>query len=108
MEIFGENLLDKPSAENTYRELLGLENIKPFECVGTPEETAVAFYLIYKKGEYKNDHNMKMFVDEVLPRIEEKIEDMKKNVFSRGSEHMIPDEFVGLLDQMSQNSHETL
>ena len=61
IKIFGKNLFADPSLMLIYKELLGIENIKPFECVGTPEETQVAFYLAYKRGEYKNDVIMKMF-----------------------------------------------
>ena len=48
-----------------YRELLGLQGIKPFECVGTPEETKEAFRLAQKKGEMNDTVMMKMFTKDV-------------------------------------------
>ena len=40
--IFGKNLLDDPSLEGTYEELSGIEESKPFECVGTVDEVNLA------------------------------------------------------------------
>ncbi|MBI3336010.1 endonuclease domain-containing protein [Candidatus Peregrinibacteria bacterium] len=50
LEIFGENLFEKKDLIPIYRQLLGLEGCKPFECVGTPEETREAFRLAEKNG----------------------------------------------------------
>ena len=43
--IFGEDLLAWPGAFDVLRALLGLDRDKPFECVGTKEETRAALYL---------------------------------------------------------------
>ena len=48
-EIFGENLLDKLELENIFLELLGMKNIKPFECVGTYEEVQISLFLLNEK-----------------------------------------------------------
>lgn len=50
LEIFGKDLFADPSLHPLYRELLGLEGFKPFECVGTPEETKEAFDLAKANG----------------------------------------------------------
>lgn len=55
VDIFGKNLFADESLLPLYRELLGLVGIKPFECVGTPEESKEAFLLAAKKEDYKND-----------------------------------------------------
>lgn len=47
--IFGKNLLDDPSLIALYRDLLGVGTLKPFDCVGTFEESRVAFNVIQKK-----------------------------------------------------------
>lgn len=54
IKIFGKNLLADKTLLPLYQELLGLKNLKPFECVGTPEETRLAFFMIHKRGEYDN------------------------------------------------------
>ena len=40
--LFGKNLFEDSSLEHTFRELLGLEKSKPFECVGEIEEVRYA------------------------------------------------------------------
>lgn len=61
VKIFGKNLFADEKLVPLYKELLGLEKFKPFECVGTPEETKKAFRVIYKKHEYSETPVMKMF-----------------------------------------------
>jgi len=41
-DIFRKNILDDPHLEPVFDELTGNANIKPFECVGTPDEVKVA------------------------------------------------------------------
>jgi hypothetical protein len=45
-EYFGINILDKEELKSCFRELLGLEGVKPFECIGTVEEVNVALALL--------------------------------------------------------------
>ena len=45
MDIFGENLLDKPSLNQDFNKLIGRDDQKPFECVGTIEEVNLAIEL---------------------------------------------------------------
>jgi len=89
--IFGQNLFEKESLVQTYKELLGTAAIKPFDCVGTPEEVQVAFYLAMDKG-YKEDPVMKYYKEEVLPGIHN-IQKLKTEVFAVSSNHKIPKEF---------------
>lgn len=42
VDIFGENLLDKESLDREFRELCGIDENKPFECVGTRSEVCAA------------------------------------------------------------------
>jgi hypothetical protein len=92
IKIFNQNLFTKNDLLQTYKELLGVASVKPFDCVGTPEEVKVAFYLALQKGEYDNDFVMKFFKDEVLPKIEN-IEQLKNEVFEPSKEQRIPKEF---------------
>lgn len=46
IEIFGEDLLDKPELQTYFNELTGIAENKPFECVGTIEEVNKAIALI--------------------------------------------------------------
>ncbi|MFI3200110.1 MAG: hypothetical protein R3Y54_01110 [Eubacteriales bacterium] len=49
--IFGENLLEKESMDQFFRELVGIHENKPFECVGTREEVicAIRYYSTHTK-----------------------------------------------------------
>jgi hypothetical protein len=90
--IFGKNLYADEALIPLYKELLGIKDFKPFECVGTPEEVKVAMYMAHEKGEYKNDIVMKMFEKEIVPTIRN-FENMKTEVLSNGNGSNIPDEF---------------
>jgi UDP-N-acetyl-alpha-D-muramoyl-L-alanyl-L-glutamate epimerase len=63
--LFEENLFDKEELLPLYKQLLGLEGFKPFECVGTPEEVQEAFQLIHKRGEFEDTKAMKLFLCEL-------------------------------------------
>lgn len=58
--IFRKNLFEDKKLIPLYKELLGIGTFKPFECVGTPEETKHAFLLAEKRGEYNNSAIMRM------------------------------------------------
>ncbi|MEE9412866.1 MAG: hypothetical protein V3V22_07420 [Methylococcales bacterium] len=65
INIFGFNLLDDPSQENGYMALVGIDDSKPFECVGEIEESIVAFSLVSKNNEWHND----LIVKKIMNRI---------------------------------------
>ena len=44
-DLFGKNMLDEPGGVSRYKALAGIEGIKPFDCVGTVEESMLALYL---------------------------------------------------------------
>ncbi len=71
MKIFGSILFENEALIPLFRELLGLENSKPFECVGTAEETKAAFLLIRKRGELNETPLMNMFELDVLKTIKD-------------------------------------
>ncbi|MDR2971448.1 MAG: hypothetical protein LBU83_05915 [Bacteroidales bacterium] len=44
--IFGEDLLNKPEMKHFFHQLIGKEDTKPFECVGTVEEVVTALKML--------------------------------------------------------------
>jgi hypothetical protein len=48
----GQNLFTKPDLEPTYRELLGIQGHKPFDCVGEIRECREAVVMARATGEY--------------------------------------------------------
>lgn len=100
IEIFDENLFADKSMSTIFRQLWGVQDMKPFECVGTPEEVIIAFYLSYKKGEYKNDVIMRIFEKEILPLIHDS-DDLLKAVLKIDNTMSLPSEFSPIISQLS-------
>ncbi|MBP9797531.1 hypothetical protein KBC70_00095 [Candidatus Woesebacteria bacterium] len=98
LTIFDDDFYAHPECLERYMELLGKTGIKPLDCVGTPEETAVAMYMAYTGGEYKDEPIMKYFENEVLPELD--IEKLKNNVFEYGDDSRIPAQFKDALKEM--------
>lgn len=96
LEIFGRNLYEDVALLEELRALLGLKQIKPFECVGTPEETKVAMRRAYRSGTYAHAPAMKMFEDEVLSHKHD-WDILEKEVFAYGNQSNIPEKFRTLL-----------
>ena len=60
LQIFGQNLLDDRTQQSGFSQLLGLDGIKPFECVGEIYESQQAFDLIKEEKEWRNDKLVKI------------------------------------------------
>lgn len=50
-EMFGENLLEKESLLTNFEELVGIRDVKPFECVGSRNEVCTALMLFIDREE---------------------------------------------------------
>lgn len=50
VKVFGEKLLDKESLDKDFRELIGIDENKPFECVGTRSEVGAAMKYYVERG----------------------------------------------------------
>ena len=92
LSIFGKNLFEDASLLPLYRELTGLQGFKPFECVGTPDESKTAFLLAHRRGDLENTDAMQMFLNEAAPSINNH-EGLLAKVFAPSPEHAIPQTF---------------
>ncbi len=92
MTMFEVNLFEDEKLVPLFEELLGIRNFKPFECVGTPEETKAAFILAHRCGELEDTPVMKMFVSKVLKTIK-KPDALIKEILEPTGEHFIPEAF---------------
>lgn len=92
MEMFGANFFEDEKLIPLFEELLGIRNFKPFECVGTPEETQAAFLLAHRCGELEDTPVMKMFVKDVLQTIK-KPDELLTAALEPTGEHFIPAAF---------------
>lgn len=93
-QMFGANLFAEESLLPLYRELLGISGHKPFECVGTPEETAAAFALAEAGWEDTED----------LPAVELYRKELKTKpdaaaieaLLQPAADHAIPEPFAAI------------
>jgi hypothetical protein len=102
IEIFKKNLFADESLIPVYKELLGVKDFKPFECVGTPEEVQSSFYSAYLSNNYTNDAVMVMFTNEVLPGLKDP-EKLKETAEKVGESPLLPDEFKKILSDTYEN-----
>jgi len=91
VEIFSADLLSDPSQASGYRELLGFEGHKPFECVGEVEESRAALLLLAEKSDWSESP----IVQELLSKLTGTTQPKLELITSLSSRHRIPD---GLLD----------
>lgn len=80
IDIIVNNLLEDRSLVDLYKEMLGVKDAKPFECVGTYAEVKAAFYLVHKRGEFEDAPIMKYFISTVLPKMVNPEELIKKEL----------------------------
>lgn len=66
--LFGGDALADPGNHTFVEELLGLRGTKPFECVGTPEETVAALHMALTRGRRLPHGIMTAFAGYVLPK----------------------------------------
>ena len=64
-DIFWADLFEKVELIPLFKELLWIEGIKPFECVGTNEEMTLALWIISKKEKKSDSPMMKLFEEKV-------------------------------------------
>lgn len=96
LHIFnGNDLFADDTLLPLYRELLGIEGIKPFECVGTPEETYTALALAAESGEWNGSVVLKL-LDESAARFPDPEAAVEK-AFAISDDHCIPDAFQSLI-----------
>jgi UDP-N-acetylmuramoylalanine--D-glutamate ligase len=86
--IFQKNLFENKKLLPIFRDILGLGKTKPFDCVGTFEESQAAFYLI--KDKFKNSIIVKTFLSKI--KIKNPAQLLKK-VFSINPVSTIPTQF---------------
>lgn len=100
--IWGEELFEKESLLNTFKELLGIAWIKPFECVGTNEEVVLG---MKKSIDLRTQTYceplpiiLDMFAQDVLPILSDETQDsLEKKLFQVYTTDTIPPLFQMVL-----------
>ena len=80
-------------AEKDFRELIGIEENKPFECVGTRREvqTAMKYYRMNGQTSLLTDRYAK-FIDDIPTKLNDLLSEWN-------DEHNVPDKFAKYLKQ---------
>lgn len=96
LKMFGKNLYVDKNLIPLYQALLGVEGIKPFDCVGSLEEIQLSFWQANQKGGYKSDLAMQLFDKEVLPKLDNPAAKLEELLAVRDT-NSLPDEFKSVL-----------
>ncbi len=89
--IFGQNLLDQPAHERSFRELTGLAGQKPWECVGEIEEAAACLWTLTQRAEWREDAIVALLKDDLLRQYgQDRLESAREELMTDSSDHNIP------------------
>ena len=99
VSIFHKNLFADEKLISTYKALLGLEGIKPFECVGTPQESLYAFSRVVEEGRYNDDVVVREFLPDIVSLTKDKTISSGK-LFGLSGENHIPPEFAQVVQNL--------
>ncbi|GHU28516.1 hypothetical protein FACS1894152_6290 [Bacilli bacterium] len=92
-EIFGKDMLDDERQLYGFMELCGLENHKPFECVGEVEESVYA--MLNTDGSFNSD----CIVKKIRAMLKDHdVAKLRKTLFTPTDEHMLTNELSKILN----------
>jgi hypothetical protein len=98
IKIFGGNLYEKKNTLQIIKQLIGEEGEKPFECVGTKEETLIALYLSLKKAKQTPLPLVLQYLKEkVFPKYSDLETKTKKILTSWDSQNYLPPDLERIL-----------
>ena len=95
-KIFGKNLYEDNKLLDTFKELLGFSNNKPFECVGETNEAKWAVSKAIKKNEGKLPYLLNYYHDNYPLFNKNLLDSYNKN-------NLIPKEFNNIIKEMMNN-----
>lgn len=99
--IFGVNMLDMLELRHLYEEILGLRDFKPFECVGTVEESRLAMWMIAGKAEWQEDILVKIFLQEWQQQLGEvDWREWQQEIMTPQEAMMVPERFRKYLENL--------
>ncbi len=91
VEIFGEKLLDKESLDKDFRELTGILENKPFECVGTRSEVLASLRYFIEQG------GKSLLTDRYGQQIMASAQPLAPMLESFVCEHNLPEKFLEMM-----------
>jgi hypothetical protein len=106
--IFGDHLFQRPDTIRLLRQMTGVDEHKPFECVGTYEETIAALYLGIARAEARHQALptvLSSVKDGILPAYPQAAQLAEKLLSDWGTDHHLPPGYAELLQ--ARLSHAT-
>ncbi len=95
VDIFGSNMLEDESMYETLKELSGIKDNKPFECVGTRDEVVVA---ITKAIKLRNTNKIKLPLLYEKYLMEENVRLSDYDIYEYfNDEHLVPEYHLNIL-----------
>jgi hypothetical protein len=95
--IFGRNLLDDPIQSNGFAALCGLQEHKPFECVGETSESAAVMSYLGDRLEWRVDQVVRQLSDQ-FPELRRRDPAEYRALFELRHPHRVPASYMAMLD----------
>jgi len=110
MRIFGRDIFLSPGIIGHIRGLTGLDSIKPFECVGTQDESVLAVYLAvetYMSRDKEVPEGL-LKIKSDIGRTHEEVVQLKNKVLNQwGGTYNLPPEHLTILRSAWQKLEDT-
>lgn len=98
-DIFGQDLLEKESMDRYFRELAGIDENKPFECVGTRSEVLACLKNLIQKENAEIPLLVKRYQEFILNNGK----DVKELLAEWCDDHDVPEKFLGYVQKALKN-----
>jgi hypothetical protein len=95
--IFGRNVLDDESQQDGFAELCGLQEHKPFECVGETSESAGVMSYLGDHPYWREDRVVRR-LNEDFPVLQQKDPTEYRALFGVRNPHRVPAPYMAVLD----------
>ena len=95
--IFGHNLLDDPTQSDGFAALCGLQEHKPFECVGETSESAAVMSYLERRPDWGGDHVVRQLSDK-FPELRRRDPTECRTLFELRHPHRVPPSYMAMLD----------
>lgn len=97
LNIFPVNMYEDVSHKALLLSLVGENEVKPFECVGTREEITIALYLSIKKADGKKLPALLEFANEKVIKKQKDLDKRAQKIFGHWASNNLPTAFKPLL-----------
>ena len=95
--VFGRNILDDETQHDGFAELCGLQEHKPFECVGEISESAGAMSYLGGHPDWREDKVVRQ-LNEGFPSLRQRNLAEYRALFGVRNPHRVPDSYLAILD----------